>query len=174
MLVRDGSQGVPGIRLLELQQLGRGSANVKLIKLLAIALLPLFPLVGCAERVGGGPNSVSQSGRELLIAVCESIDVTEITGSIYTDSGRHSFLDLAGSARIEAGTILHAGPLEGLAGQYDPVDPSTIQGIDVHFEGTGKGASWLSSFDTNGSEGIPSDGWLQTDGSVTEDGCPGS
>lgn len=54
------------------------------MRVAAAAWLPLVMLLGlsaCTETVGVGPNSVSRSGNQLLLAVCENVEVVGLEGT---------------------------------------------------------------------------------------------
>ncbi|MBX3100118.1 MAG: hypothetical protein KF761_11120 [Salinibacterium sp.] len=142
------------------------------MRLLVFVLAVSLSLVGCTERFGGGPNSLSRSGNDLLVAVCEPIDVREIYGAASGETGRQVFLDLHGEAKVAPETVLKSGvATEGLDGYFEQVDLEKVNTISIKFEGVGKGASWSSIFDSSGPIEIPSEGWLQTSGEVTDDPC---
>ena len=147
-------------------QVGRRLAKIVLGAAIALVALPM--LAGCVERFGGGPNALSRSGNELLIAVYSSIDVREIYGQIETEDGPQRLVDLKSSAQIDFGSILRPEAPEGLEGYFDAVDPETVQTLEIKFEGIGMGASWNSTFGADSPIEIPDNGWLQTSGKITD------
>lgn len=142
------------------------------VTFLALVLVASLALSGCVERFGGGPNSLSRSGDDLLIAVCSDIDVRQIYGAMTGEAGRQVFLDLEGEAQVAPGAVLQSGQrIAGLEGYFEQTSLEGIRTVSIKFEGVGKGASWSSIFDSGSSIEIPLDGWLQTDGRVTDEPC---
>lgn len=129
------------------------------------------------ESFAEGPLAGQVSAGLLQIAVCDDFEVVEIEGDVQTvaaDSEWATFLSISGSAVVPRGASFSPVAIpEGLAGRFDDLDVASIDslffsvaGVDGSPDG---GFTFSAYFEANGS--LPSTGWLQTDGTVTEEPC---
>lgn len=138
--------------------------------LVAIALLS-----GC-ESHGLGPAAISREGHDLLLVVCEPLTARSVYGELETVKAGHDwapFLDVAGEASLESGVPITSELLPaGLAGTWKTVDFETLGAISILIEGKDGSDSFQATFSGGSPLEVPSDGWLQTDGEVTDAPCP--
>ena len=130
------------------------------------AVMIVMLLAGC-EQDALGPAAISQSGGELLVAVCDQLDVTKIYGEADGISDSLTFWDLDGSTHIDYGSILVAGQsFPDMVGTANRLNPDDITSIIFRFAGPER--DWSAAFND---ASVPAKGWLQTDGSVTSEPC---
>ncbi|GHF21974.1 hypothetical protein [Pseudolysinimonas yzui] len=147
----------------------------KLLTVFAASLL----LTSCvlAESFAEGPLAVRDSGGSLQIAVCDELDVVEIEGDVRTsggDSPWETFLLISGNANLARGTSFSSMSIpEGLVGRFDDLDAAGIDSLFFSVEGADDSAdggfTFSAYFEVDGS--LPTTGWLQTGGKVTEEPC---
>ena len=130
-----------------------------------------------AESYAEGPLAVQVSAGHLRIAVCDDFEVLEMEGDVQRSAAGSEwepFLSISGNAHVLRGTSLSSTSIpEGLAGRFDDLDVEGIGSLYFNVAGADGspdgGFTFSAHFEADGS--LPSAGWLQTDGRVTEDPC---
>lgn len=135
------------------------------------ALVVAVSLSGCdyfpPERMG-----FQIVGGDLVVAVCESIDATSMVMELYTAEGEATrFYEVTGEVSIAKGdefsTAADAATPPEASVRFTP---ELIPGSEIYVN-VRNARDDVISFITIGETGIPTDGWLQPDGTISEWPC---
>lgn len=149
---------------------------VRASRFAAVAALVALALTGCDSGLFSGALAVRMNGRVLEFAICRSADITSLRVQERGTGIFRQWTEVvagSGSATVISGTTFsERNPLSGLEieklGQFELREGHELA---VTLRGGSSGAL-LDAVFVIGGNGLPSDGWLQPDGSVTEESCP--
>jgi hypothetical protein len=123
------------------------------------------------------PMALRFDGSELLVVACESITATDILMSTRgpdTDDEWVTFFEVEGSVDVTAGDefsmAADADAVDGMAERFSPTLPPGTE-VSLLFADNTEPPESNSNYFEIGDDGVPDDGWLQWDGSVTEAPC---
>lgn len=128
-------------------------------------------LTGCepfpADRVG-----FQLVGEDLVIVPCRSIEATTIIMEVDDESGALTrFYEVSGPVSVSKGDEFSTAPgASAPPGTSIRFTPELDPGSDIYVAFASADDS-IISYLTLGEAGIPSDGWLQPDGTVSEWPC---
>lgn len=132
-------------------------------------------LSGC-ERVGLGAASISRDGDDLLVAVCQEIDVQRIYAEWSApehDNRSQPFLDAEGALKLSPGSILNLGSMpSGLDGDVESPDLDNATAISINFLGIRETGNLAATFGDGRSMLVISDAqWLHPNGATSTNPC---
>lgn len=150
--------------------------TVRSFRYAGVALLVAVLLAGCDSGLFSGPIAVRMNGSELEVATCRSAEITSLR---IQERGTGLFRQWTevvtgfGSTTVSPGTTFsETDPLPGLTLQsLTQLELREGHELAVTLRGEISG-DLLDAVFVIGKEGVPSDGWLQPDGSVTKEMCP--
>lgn len=122
------------------------------------------------------PIAIRFEGETLLIVPCETLNATDIlmeTRGPDTDDEWVPFFDVTGRVSVHGGdefsTAEDAAPIEGMTTRFSPTLPPGTE-ISMLFADNSRPYSSSNYFEI-GEDGVPQDGWLQWDGTITDEPC---
>jgi len=136
-----------------------------------VVLVTVGGLTAC-ESFARGPAAVSRDGTDLLVAICVDLTVNRIYGEAATPSSREvDFAELEGELTVKSGTVLNLSrPIDGLDGKLEPLDLTSVNELLLIFK-QGPDDGFAAQYGGDGPIDFPTDGWLQSDGSRTDEPC---
>jgi predicted ATP-grasp superfamily ATP-dependent carboligase len=133
-------------------------------------------LAGCDSGLFSGPLAIRMDATELEIATCRPAAITSLLVQERGTGIFRQWTDVligSGSATVARGTTFSENdPLPGLIVER-LTDLELREGHEVAVTLRGEaGGAQLDAVFVIGKDGVPADGWLQPDGSVTVEPCP--
>ena len=134
------------------------------------------PLAGCFETVALGPVSLQRDGTELVVAVCDDIQIGSLVIETWA-SGQgtptQTVLDATGSLALESRSWLSASELADsltvstqAAAPMNPGDAIVVQLLSADARESDVNAAF-----TIGEDGLSETTWLRPDGRETDGPC---
>jgi hypothetical protein len=151
--------------------------NARAGRVVVLSVTLLAGLTACGilmENEAIGPIAMAEESGEVRLVVCvDTLPVTVSASERPPDEAWNEFLDTTEEVRFRAGDdLLRDGGESAAWPSLDPGDYMLVQLVDqsVHEEVPRK-LPPQAGF-TVPADGMPVDGWLHPDGSVTEGPCP--
>jgi hypothetical protein len=155
----------------------RAEMKMKLVRsvaAVAVLIAASCLLTSCDGNLATGPISIKRSGSEMLIAVCQGVDIRSVSGEFQNANrgvSNRTFLDLSGSARAGKGTIFSTGR------DWADLTVKTLRTPDMS-----NGASMIITINppdphgfsgafTLGAGGLSSSEWMRPDGTLSKSAC---
>lgn len=138
-----------------------------------LAVVPVVVLSGCDMEMFQGPVSVKQLQGRLLVTVCAEGEVTSInalTRGVDTDRAWVTFWVGHVDLSLARGDEFLGGAREGIAfGRFS--EPKISAGTEIDISFSGSDGAIASAVLKAPEEGLPTQKWLRSDGSIDSEPC---
>lgn len=152
-----------------------GYRRLRLVNTWAVVVtgLCVVCLSGCERVSGFDPTALRLSKGALLIAICQDVDATGIGISIVRPGGEWAdYWSADGEVKIDSGDVVNSlQPVQPWAPATGELSALAGTDIDIVIQSSASSPTAGVSSYFHLQTDLPSDRWLQVDGSLTERPC---